>query len=129
VLTLGDRDNYGFDEQALPPLVALMDAAAPDFRQWHHAAVTGYFIDSAQAFERVEHAIVQAEELRRSESRFRSLGIGVSSGEMLAEFTWRGHLKPSDTPPLGTATSDASLLAASSPNAYYPQLNALRAKY
>ena len=49
VLMLADRNHWGFNEQTLPPLVALMDSASPDYRKFWHSCVTGYFLTSRGA--------------------------------------------------------------------------------
>ena len=129
VLTLGDRESYGFDEQVLEALVALMDAARPDYRNWHHAAVTGYFVASARSFRRVEGIVRRAEKLRSSDARFECLGIGLSAGEMIAEFTWLGRVNSTGGIPLGAASSVAAQLAIGSSDAYRTSLNRLRDEY
>ena len=123
VLMLTDRDNYGFDEHTLPPLVALMDSASPDGCRWLHTGVIGYFITSRHSAACVQHVIEQAEQLRSADSRFESLGIGLAEGPMVADFTWLGRLKPS-TFPLGTVANDASR-SAQVPDAYQQSLQSL----
>jgi hypothetical protein len=98
VLDFSDRDEFGFNEHTLPPLIALMDSASPDHRPWCHAGVTGYFLASASAAKRVQKTIEAAEHLRDTDSRFASLGIGSAEGPMIAEFTWLGRLKTQITP-------------------------------
>ena len=123
VLMLTDRDNYGFDEHTLPPLVALMDSASPDGCRWLHTGVIGYFVTSRHSSTRVQRVIEQAEQLRTADSRFASLGIGLAEGPMVADFTWLGRLKP-DMFPLGTVANDASR-SAQLPDAYQQPLRSL----
>ncbi len=101
-----DRDLYGYDVHALPPLIALMDSAAPDHRSWTHTGPTGYFLTSRKSCDRIRRVIEEAESLRSSDARFERLGIGLAEGPMVAEFTWLGRLK-SDYPPLGSASQTA----------------------
>ncbi len=122
VLVLTDRDNYGFDEHSLPPLVALMDSASPDQREFWHSCVTGYFLTSSGALSRVRRVIEQAERLRTADSRFSSLGIGLAEGSLLADFTLLGRLK--EIAPVGTVVNDASR-SAQTPGAYQNSLQAL----
>ena len=97
-----DRDLYGFDEHTLPPLIALMDSAAPDYRSWTHTGPDGYFLTSPESLGRIRRVIQQAEQLRSSDTRFERLGIGLAEGSMVADFTWFGRLK-TQMPPLGSA--------------------------
>ena len=123
VLVLADRDNYGFDEITLPPLIALMDSALPDQRRWLHTGVIGYFLTSSRSLAQVQKIIEQAERLRGTDSRFASLGIGLAEGPMVADFTWLGHLKE-EMAPLGTVANDASRSAQLS-DAYKKTLQSL----
>jgi hypothetical protein len=127
VLILADRENYGFDEQTLPPLVALMDSASPDQRQFCHSCVTGYFLTSRDSLTRVEGIIQQAERLRTTDSRFSSLGVGLAEGSMLADFTVLERLKPEMTP-LGTVANNASR-SARILGGYQQPLKALRHEF
>ena len=123
VLMLTDRDNYGFDEHTLPPLVTLMESASPDGCRWLHTGVIGYFLTSSRSVSRVQHVIEQAEGLRTADERFASLGVGLAEGPMVADFTWLGRLKPK-TFPLGTVANDASH-SAQLPDAYRQPLQSL----
>jgi hypothetical protein len=111
VLVFKDRDGYGYDEHALPALVALMDSAGPDQRLWTHVGVTGFFLPSRHALARLRSVIAQAEMLRASDARFQRLGIGLAEGRLVAEFTWFGRLK-SQLPPLGLPVNTAHHSAA-----------------
>jgi len=93
VVMLGDRSGDGFDESTLPPLVELMDSAAPDYRQLlSPRGVAGYFLASSAAAQRADRVVAAAEQLRQSTTRFESLGIGISAGDMIADFTSFGRL-------------------------------------
>ena len=120
---LTDRDNYGFDEHTLPPLIALMDSASPDARQWIHTGVIGYFLTSSAALARVQQVIAQAEHLRGTDDRFASVGIGLAEGRMVADFNSPGSLNP-EMVPLGTVANDASRSANVS-HAYQQPLKSL----
>ena len=122
VLMLTDRANYGFDEHTLPPLIALMDSASPDQRQFWHSCVTGYFLTSRDALSRVQSVIDQAVRLRNADSRFSSLGIGLAEGSMLGDFTLLGRLK--EVVPVGAVVNDASR-SGQLPDAYQQPLHAL----
>lgn len=106
VLSLSDRDEYGFDETALPLLCGLMDAASPDHRQSWHAGVTGYFLTSADALARVRRLLEEAERLSASNGRFGSLGIGLGEGPLMAEFSLFGRLK--HLVPIGSVVNESS---------------------
>ena len=110
VLALVDRNDYGYDENTLPQLVALVDAASPDGWQWLHTGPIGYFHTSALSVESVHRIIEQAEKLRRSDERFSSLGIGLAEGEMIGAFTDAGSLDLHAIP-VGTVMNDALLSA------------------
>src|SRR4030095_6082280 len=99
VLMVVDRDKYGYDEHTLPPLIALMDSAAPDVRTWTHTGPNGYFLTSPGSLIRIQRVIEQFEQLPTSDSRFDRLGIGLAESEMVADFTSRGVLK-TEAPPL-----------------------------
>ena len=124
VVILGDRTGEGFDETTLPPLVALIESASPDYRQvLTPRGVAAFFIASSAAAQRAGHLVVAAEHLRSSDSRFETLGIGISSGEMIADFSWFGRLR---SVPLGTVANEASRLVSSAPDAYLPSLTSIR---
>jgi len=55
-----------------------------------------------------EEAIVKAESLRDSDSRFAALGIGLAEEELIAEFNWLGRLKTERERPMGASLSDAT---------------------
>ncbi len=102
---LGDRTGEGFDEASLPPLVDLIDSAYPDYRQLLvPKGVAGYFVASPAAAQRADRVVAAAEQLRQSATRFESLGIGISAGEMIADFTWFGRLR---RVPLGVVANEA----------------------
>ena len=122
-----DRDNWGFDEHTLPPLVALMDSASPDRSQWLHTGVIGYFLTSGHAVSRVQIVIEKAERLRTEDSRFTRLGIGFAEGLMLADFTSSGQLRPQMVP-LGTVANEASRSAQLS-DAYKQPLQSLSREF
>jgi class 3 adenylate cyclase len=124
VVILGDRTGEGFDETTLPPLVALIASAWPDYREVIvPRGVAAFFIASAGAAQRADQLVTAAEQLRTSDSRFESLGIGISSGEMVADFTWFGRLRSA---PLGTVANEASRLVSSAPDAYLSSLTSIR---
>jgi hypothetical protein len=78
VVIFGDRNGWGFDEITLPPLVALIDSASPDYRKLLASrGVAGYFLATAAAAQRAERVVAAADELRIKDRRFESLAIGV----------------------------------------------------
>jgi hypothetical protein len=127
VLSLGDLDKWGFNEQTLPLLVSLMDFAEPDYLDAIFSGVTGYFVTSPRAMIRVEKAVRGAEKLRDTDERFSSLGIGLAEGEMLARFNWWGGVKQDGMPPLGLVHTEA-VRCSYDPNAYREKLQALVGK-
>jgi class 3 adenylate cyclase len=127
VVMLGDRTGDGFDETSLPPLVDLIDSASPNFRQLLvPRGVAGYFVASAAAAERADRVVAAAEQLRQPGTPFERLGIGISAGEMIADFTWFGRLRSA---PLGTVANEASRLVSSAPDAYVSSLTSIRDAY
>src|SRR5215468_546740 len=124
VVILGDRSGQGFDEAALPPLVELMDSAAPDYRQLlSPRGVAGYFLASGAGAQRADRLVAAAEQLRQSATRFERLGIGISAGKMTADLTMFGRLRSA---PLGTVANEASRLVSSASDAYLSSLTAIR---
>ena len=127
VVILGDRTGEGLDETSLPPLVDLIDSASPDYRQLLvPRGVAGYFVASSAAARRADRVVAAAEQLRQSVARFENLGIGVSAGEMIADFTWFGRLRPA---PLGVVVNEASRFVSSAPEAYLSSLTSIRDAY
>jgi hypothetical protein len=108
VLAVGDRDSYGYDEHTLPLLVELIDSSSPDARQFTHIGVVGYYLRSGRAVEAVKSLLSKAESLRDTDPRFAKLGIGLSHGQMIADFDWLGRLKQ-DSIPLGEVATRASM--------------------
>jgi hypothetical protein len=127
VLMVMDRDKYGYDEHTLPPLIALMDSAAPDVRTWTHTGPTGHFLTSPDSLVRIQRVIEQFEQLRTSDSRFDRLGIGLAEGEMSADFTSLGVLK-TEAPPLGLAAQHAYRRAETG-DGYHETLGLLGAEF
>jgi class 3 adenylate cyclase len=124
---LGDRTGAGFDETSLPALVELIDSASPDYRQLlSPRGVAGYFVASSAAAHRADRVVAAAEQLRQSATRFEDLGIGISVGEMIADFTWFGRLRAA---PLGVVANEASRLVSSAPDAYLSALTSIRDAY
>lgn len=127
VLTLGDTESWGFNEETLPLLLRLVDSSAPDHRQFSHAGVIAYYLSSRQALRQVENVVAQAEALRDADSRFGSLGIGLGEGEMLVEFDLLGRLKTERVQPIGGMVADASRIERAG-RRYKEALQTLRAK-
>jgi class 3 adenylate cyclase len=127
VVILGDRTGEGLDESTLPPLVALIDSSSPDYRKLlTPRGIAAFFVASAAAAQRADELVAAAEQLRSSNSRFAGLGIGISSGDMVADFSWFGRVRSA---PLGAVANEASRLASSAPNAYFPSLTSIRDAY
>jgi class 3 adenylate cyclase len=120
IVALGDRDSFGFDEHALLPLVALVDAHTPDHRDVTNRGVMVYFRASAEALKRTRDLVNAAAQLRKREE-FASLGIGIASGPLISDLP---HVAP-----IGTPANDASRLSAGAPDAYLGPLNALLHEY
>ena len=127
VVILGDRTGEGFNERTLPPLIALVDSVSPDYREvFLPRGVGAFFVASSAAAQRADQLVAAAEELRTADPRFESLGIGISSGGMIAEFSRFGRVR---SMPLGTVANQASRLAASAPDAYLSSLTSIRDAY
>jgi hypothetical protein len=127
VVILGDCTGEGFDERSLPPLVALVDSASPDYRQlFLPRGVGAFFVASSAAAQRADQFVTAAEELRTSHPQFERLGIGISSGDMIAEFSWFGRVRSIS---LGTVANEASRLVSSTPDAYFSSLRSIRNAY
>ena len=108
VLAIGDRDAYGYDEQTLPLLIQLIDSSTPDARQFTPVGVVAYYLRSSRAVAAIDAILSRAEQLRDTDRRFGTLGIGLAHGEMIADFDWLGRLKHGFTP-LGVVASRASV--------------------
>ena len=127
VVMLGDRAGDGFGERTLPPLLALVDSVSPDYREvLPPRGIAAFFIASSVAAQKEDQLVTAAEQLRSSDSRFESLGIGISSGGMIADFSWFGRVR---SMPLGTVANDASRLVTSAPEAYLSPLTSIRDAY
>ncbi|MDQ2867362.1 MAG: hypothetical protein M3R59_02965 [Verrucomicrobiota bacterium] len=127
VVILGDRGGEGFEESTLLALVALADSASPDYRQLlTPRGVAAFFVASSAAAQRANRLVAAAEQLRAGGSGFEGLGIGISSGEMIADFSWLGRVRST---PLGAVANDASRLVSSAPDAYLPSLISIRDAY
>ena len=122
VLVFSDRENDGFDEYTLPSLVALMDSARPDEREFCHTGVTGYFLTSRSAMNRVRMAVELAEGIRTSDRHFGAVGIGLAEGSLLGEFSFFGRLKR--LLPYGAVVEEA-MRSAQLPDAYRDSLQRL----
>ncbi len=86
VLAVGDKDSYGYDEHTLPLLWQLIDSSAPDTREFTHVGAIAYYVRSARTIIAVEDVISRAEGLRDGDRRFKTLGIGLAHGHMIADF-------------------------------------------
>src|ERR1043165_4676128 len=49
VLTLGDTEAWGYNEQTLPVLLKLVDSLAPDYRMFTHIGVIANYLTSPHA--------------------------------------------------------------------------------
>ena len=123
VVALGDRDGYGYDEHTLPILVRLVQSSSPDTHRSTPLGVMGFFLPCRRSIAALSDLVSAAETLRNSDSRFASLGIGISRGPLIAEFDWRGKVK-SSTMPLGETANRASSGVAG-PQNYRETINAL----
>lgn len=104
---VGDKDSHGYNEHTLPLLVQLIDSSAPDARQFTHTGVVAYFLRSVRAITAIEEIISRAENLRDTDERFATLGIGLAHGQLLADFDWLGRVRRCFSP-LGDAANRAS---------------------
>ena len=107
VVAFGDRDGYGYDEDTLPILLRPVESSSPATHRATHLGVISFFLPSSRSLAAVFDLVSAAETLRDGDSRFASLGIGVSRGPLIAEFDWRGRVRHS-TMPLGETANRAS---------------------
>ena len=105
VVSLGDKNSYGFDEHTLPRLIELVDGTAPDARFFFNTGVVAYYLTSRSTLKKAERVAREATALQSSDSKFLSLGIGVSEGKLVADFDWLGRVK---SMPMGDAANTAS---------------------
>ena len=127
VVSLGDTDSWGYDEQTLPMLLQIIDSSTPDFRVWTHIGVLANYLTSTHALRVVEEVIAKAARLRDSDPRFATLGIGLAEGELSAEFDGLGRLKTDRTSirPLGEPLNEA-VRCEREPEKYKETLRTLR---
>jgi hypothetical protein len=107
VLALGDKDDWGYNEDTLPVLFKLVESSAPDSRLFMYFGVMAYYLRSRRSVTAVRKVISELEVLRDGDARFNSLGIGLAFGEMVADFDWLGRIKPTFQP-MGEAANRAS---------------------
>ena len=107
VVSLTDRDGYGFDEHSLPLLVQLVDSSAPDYRTFTHCGPHAFYLATPEARSRANALIIKAKEMRENNQNLTSLGVGSAEGDLLAEFSWLGRLKIDGPIPLGDASIQA----------------------
>jgi len=107
VIAVGDTESYGYNEQALPPLIALADSTAPETRVFTNIGVVAFYLPSERGIAAARDLVSQAETLRDRNSQFTSLRIGVARGPLIADFDRRGAVKR-DFTPLGEAANRAS---------------------
>ena len=107
VVALGERNGHGYDEHTLPILVRLLESSSPDTHHSTHLGVMGFFLPSRRSVAAVSDLISAVETLRDGDSRFASLGIGISRGPLIAEFDERDRVK-SSTRPVGETANRAS---------------------
>ena len=119
VIALGDRGANGYDERALPVLVALTDSTSPDARVFSKLGVVAFFLPSERGIAAARALVSQAEVLRDRDTQFGSLGIRVARGPLLADFDSRGRVKGGFTP-VGETANRASAGVAREQN--YPEI-------
>jgi class 3 adenylate cyclase len=115
VIALGDRDAAGYDERALPLLIALVDSTAPDTRVVSNLGVVSFFLLSERGIAAAKDLVSQAEILRDRDPQFASLGIGTAHGPLIADFDSHGRVK-ADFVPVGEAANRASRRSCSEQN-------------
>jgi len=107
VVSIGDTDGHGYDEKALPLLLALVDAHAPDHRIFTHTGVVAQFRSSKQKLQVVRELVAQVERLRAADPRFVELKIGIAEGELTGNFDRLGRVKAGAMGLLGDANIEA----------------------
>ena len=127
VLTLGDMESWGWDEQTLPLLLQLVDSSLPDYRMSTNAGVVANYLTSPRALQAVEQVIAGAERLRDQDPRFGRLGIGLAEGELHAEYDVQDRLVTERSKPMGAALT-AALRCERKPLKYQDMLRILQAK-
>jgi len=106
-------------------LLQLVDSSMPDHRTFTHESVIGNYLTSPQSLKAIEDTITKAENLRDSDSRFSTLGIGLAEGEWIVEFDLLGRLNPKHMLPVGGSLSDA-VRVGREPQCYQKLLQTLR---
>ncbi len=124
VLSLNEKDSWGWNEQTLPRLIQLVDSMEPDARIFTHTGVVAHFQASRAALKKMEQVVIGAEELRKNDERFSTLGTGIAEGECTTEFDTRGRVKERAMI-LGDAAGE-SVRSASKPNEYKETLQNLK---
>src|SRR5438128_2305474 len=99
---------WGFDETTLPPLLELVESSSPNCRTVSHLSIIAHYLSSKQALKAVGKVVTMAETLRNNDLRFKTLGIGLAEGELIAEFDWLGRVKTHRTQPLGDSVNVAA---------------------
>jgi hypothetical protein len=98
VLAIGDRDGEGFGESTYLRLLQIIDSSAPNAHVCSPRGFVAYYLPSPRALSAVEEVIAQAETLRDSDEACASIGIGLAQGPLIADFDWRGRVKPAFLP-------------------------------
>jgi hypothetical protein len=125
VLSIGDRDSVGYNEETLPLLLQMIDSGSPEARFFTHTGVVSYYQTSLQALAAAENVIHQIETLRVTDSRFSTLGLGLAEGDVTADFDWLGRLKPSCRVLVGRVAAEA-VACEREPEKYKEKVQALR---
>jgi class 3 adenylate cyclase len=107
VLAIADRDGQGFPETAHLRLLQLIEASAPDTRVSSPRGFIAFYLPLSRAVAAVEDVISALEALRDGDQAYTSLGIGLAHGPLIADFDWRGRVKPAFLP-VGETANRAS---------------------
>ena len=78
IVSVGDRDGWGFNEMTLPVLNRIFDEAASDGKKVFHSGIVAFFQAKRHEVEEIRRLCDQLRCLRDEEKDFESLGIGVA---------------------------------------------------
>ena len=97
--------DYGFDEYNYPVLKALVESFKPDYWEFlNPGTISVYFFNTTKNATKADKLVRKAKEAIVHDDRLREISIGVATGEMIVELTWRGKIKKA---PLGKTWNEA----------------------
>jgi hypothetical protein len=61
IVSLADKNSYGFDERTLPKLVSLVDSTAPAWHTLFNTGIVAYYLSSRRSLATVELLVKRAD--------------------------------------------------------------------